>query len=87
MKKNIYDPKRYSLNSQTTRLKQKMHIKYDKLKQRSFGNSSCSEESDSDDPIRKKLKSKIHKIYKQNDYQLHHHVITFSCLILNRVQK
>ena len=64
-----------------------MHIKYDKLKQRSFSNSSCSEESDSDDPIRKKLKLKIHKIYKENNYQLHHHVITFSCLILNRVQK
>ena len=81
----MYDPERDSDNSQIARTKQKVYVKYEKLKQRSYSDSSCSEESDTDDPIRKMLKSNIHKIYEANDDQLYSQVIIFSCLISNRV--
>ena len=69
----IYDPIRDTNQALKARTKQKVYTKYEKLRQRAYSDSSWSEESDYDDPMREMLKSNIHKIYEENDNQLYLH--------------
>ena len=67
-----YDPSRDCDDSLRGRTKQKVYVKFSQQKLRKYSvDSSDSEESDDDDPIREMLKTKILNIYEDNNEQLY----------------
>ena len=77
LKADQYDPQRDSEESKRGRTKQKVYVRFAQRPRNYSVDSSCSEESDCDDPVREMVKSKILNLYEDNSQQLYNNAVQF----------